>query len=86
LTSRLRTATVAVASRTAQEDALLAQIPTAPAPRRLLVVPMCPLVDAAAALLLAEIPTADVHLRPETGIRHPEAATATEPDPARRLL
>jgi hypothetical protein len=76
----------AVASRTAQEDALLAQTPTVPAPRHLLAVLMCPLVDAAAALLFAEIPTADVHLRPETGIRHPEAATATEPDLALRLL
>jgi hypothetical protein len=77
----------AVASRTAQEDALLAQTPTALAPHHLLVAPMCPLVDAAAALLLlAAILTADVHLRPETGTKHPEAATAIEPDLALRLL
>ena len=85
-TSRLRTAMVAVASRTALEDALHVQTPTALAPRRRPDVPMCLPVDVVAALLLVETPTADVHLRQETGIKHPEAATATVLDLALRFL
>ena len=85
-TSHRRTDTVAVVSRTALEDALLAQTPTAPDPRHLLVVPTCPPVDAAEALHRAETPTADVHLLPETGTRRPEAATAIEPALVLRLL
>ena len=77
---------VAVASRTAPEDALLVQTPTAHALRHRLVVPMCLLVDAAAALPLAETPTADARLHPERDTKHLEAATATEPDLALRLL
>jgi len=77
---------VAVASRTARVDALLAQIPTALAPLHQLDVLTCPLVDVAVALLLVETPTADAPHRPETGIKHLEAATATVPDLALRLL
>lgn len=72
-TSRLRTATAAVASLTAPADALLAQTPTAHARRRLLVAPMYPPVDAAAALLPAPIPTADARLPQEIDTRHQEA-------------
>lgn len=72
-TSRLRIATAAVASLTAPADALLAQTPTAHARRRLLVAPMYPPVDAAAALLPAPIPTADARLPQEIDTRHQEA-------------
>jgi hypothetical protein len=77
---------VAVASPIAPEAALLAQTPTALAPLHQLVVPTCLPVDVVAALLLVETPTADAHLHHETGTRHPEAATATVPDLALRLL
>lgn len=76
---------VAVVNLTALEDALLAQTPIAPALHLQLAVPTCPLAGAVAALHRAETPTADAHLRPETDIRHPEAATATGPDLALRL-
>ena len=76
---------VAVASRTALEDALLVQTPTALAPHRRPDVPMCLPVDVVAALLLVETPTADARLRRETGTKLPEAATATGPDLALRF-
>lgn len=76
---------VAVANRTALEDALLVQTPTALALRRPHAAPTYLLADAAVAHRLVEIPTADAHLRPETDTRHPEAATATELDLAPRL-
>jgi hypothetical protein len=85
-TSHQRTAMAAVASPTAQADALLAQTPTAPpAPRRHLVAPTCPLVDVLGALHLAAIPTADALHRRGTDTWHPEA-TATGPVLARRHL
>ena len=77
---------VAVASRTALEDALLAQTPTALAPRHQHVAPMFLPAGAAAALLLVETPTADAHLHRETDTKHPGAATATAPDLALRFL
>lgn len=76
----------AVASPTAPEAALLVQTPTALALRRQLAVHTCLLVDVAAALLLVETPTADARHHPERGTKHPEAATATEPDLALPLL
>jgi hypothetical protein len=76
----------AVASRTALEDALLAQTPTALVPLRQPAAPMFLPADAAAVLLLVEIPTADARLHQETGTKHPEAATATVPDLALRFL
>jgi hypothetical protein len=85
-TSRLRIVMVAVVSRTALEDALLAQTPTVLALRRQLDVPMCPRADVAAALLLVETPTADAHHHRERGTKHPEAATATVLGLALRLL
>jgi hypothetical protein len=75
----------AVASRTALEDALLAQTPTALVPLRQPAAPMFLPADAAAALLLVETPTADARLHRETGTKHPEAATATVPDLALRF-
>jgi hypothetical protein len=75
----------AVASPTAQADALLAQTPTALAPHRHLVAPTCPLVAVAVALHLAVIPTADALPRRGSDTRHPEA-TATGLVLARRRL
>ena len=73
----------AVASPTAQADGLLAQTPTAPAPHRRLVAPMCPLAAAPVALHhLAAIPTGDALLPQGTATRRPEA-TATGPVLAR---
>jgi hypothetical protein len=76
---------VAVANRTALEDALLAQIPTALVPLRQPAAPMFLPADAAAVLLLVEIHTADARLHRETGTKHLEAATATVPDLALRF-
>ena len=85
-TSHQRTAMAAVASPTAQADALLAQTPTAPpAPHRRLVAPTCPLVAVLGALHLAATPTADALLPQGTDTWHPEA-TATGPVLARRHL
>lgn len=77
---------VAVVSPTALEDARLAQTPTALALLRQPAAPMFLPVDAAAALLLVETPTADARLPRETDTKHPEAATATVPDLALRFL
>lgn len=83
-TSRQRTATAAVASPTAQADALLAQTPTAPARPLHLDAHTFPLVDAAAAHHLAPTPTADVRLRRETDTGSQEVVTATGPGLVRR--
>lgn len=75
-----------MASRTALEDALLAQTRTA---LDLLHQPAAPTflpADVVAALLLVETPTADARLHRETGTKHPEAATATVLDLALRFL
>jgi hypothetical protein len=85
-TSRPRIVMVAAASRIAREDAPLALTPTAPAPLNLLAAPTCPPVDAAVVLRRAQIPIADAHPHQETGTRHQEAATATEPDRDPHLL
>lgn len=75
-----------MASRTALEDALLVQTPTALAHLRQLAALMFLPADAAAVLLLVEIPTADARPPRERGTKHPEAATATVPALALRFL